>query len=291
VTAALILAAGVGSRLRPISDRIPKPFLPLGDGTIFGRIVKQIDAAFPGIPIYANLHHQPSAARTILDAEGLADRVITRVEQVLRGPAGSLLTFRDELAREDAVIVLSGDVVFDGDLRAMLTSHHTSRARVTVATADVTDGDRFGVFLKDEHGQPVDLVEKPSWARGVRSTVSAGMYILDGSLLAQVPPDRPWDFGADWLPELLRRESVNLWPIDGGWDDVGSVRTYHETALQHTTLDASFCAATYPDVELLGRNHISAGVRIGAGSVLRDCVLLPGARLPECTNIANAVIG
>lgn len=291
MTAALILAAGVGSRLRPISDRIPKPFLPLGDETIFGRIVGQVEAACPNAPIYANLYHQPETAQEILDAEGLGDRVLTRVEPALLGPAGSLLTFSDELAREDAVIVLSGDVVFDGDLRAMLASHHSSRARMTVATAQVTDGDRFGVFVNDENDAPVGLVEKPIWARGTLSTVSAGMYIIEAALLAQIPSNRQWDFGADWIPELLRTEPVNLWAIDGEWDDVGSIQTYHEAALRHTTLLPTSSVDAYPDVEFLGRNHVSADVRIGAGSVLRDCVLLPGARLPAHTKIANAVIG
>lgn len=291
MTAALILAAGVGSRLMPFTDATPKPFLPLGDGSIFGRIVSQVEEAEPSANIFANLHHRPDVAEQRMEAEGLRAKVTARIETKLRGPAGSLLTFRDELVHEDIVVVVSGDVVFEGSLWGLLDSHRASGARMTVATAEVLDGDRFGVFKLDNNSRPVDLVEKPNWAKNVRSTVSAGMYVLDASLLTQVPMNQEWDFGAHWIPHLIRQEPVNLWPLDGSWDDVGSIHTYHRVAREYTTFDAQVDGAYFPGVQFAGRNHVSRDACIGAGAVLRDCVILPGAKVPDNMKIANAVIG
>lgn len=291
MTGVLILAAGAGTRLRPFTSDTPKPFLPLGDGTIVSKIVGQIREADACPRIFANLHHLPEVAKKSIEMQGLGKLVTTRFEPNLRGPAGSLLTFRDELAAEDLIVVVSGDVVFNGSLAKMIDSHRASGARMTVATAEVFDGHRFGVFRFDADKRVVDLVEKPTWATNVTSTVSAGMYVLHPSLMGEIPPEQEWDFGAHWIPRLLKQERVNLWPIDGSWDDVGSIQTYHRVALEHTTFTPQGQGARFPGVKFAGRNHLSQDVSIGPGSSISDCVFLPGATLPERTLIANAVIG
>lgn len=287
MTAVLILAAGTGSRLMPITQKIPKPFLPFQDTTIFGRIFHQVKTKLPDCKIYSNLFHLPQVALQILEKDSLLDKVNIKVEDRLKGTAGSVLTFRKEFLSEGEIIIISGDIVFDFSLEEMLESHRKSRARITVATTKVFDGDRFGVFIRNECGTIVDFIEKPSFAKGKIYDVSAGIYIIDSLLISEIPSSEVWDFGSDWIPRLIKNESINLYNIDGFWADLGDIDIYHKLVLEYSTIGTH----NYSNISLEGKNYIGQGATIGDGVYLRDCVVLPTAKIDDNTCLANAVIG
>ncbi|MER5769759.1 NDP-sugar synthase [Streptomyces sp. NPDC001985] len=295
----LILAAGAGSRLHPLTLRHPKPLLPLGDSTILGRLVSQV-AELPLKRVLCNLHHRAEAAQEYFENTELALPVETRVEEAPRGPSGSMHTFHDELAATDLVVVLSGDLYLRGDLTELVRAHQESGALLTVLATEVDDGSRFGVFQLDQEGRPVDLVEKPDWARNRRSWVSGGAYCVDPSLLAEIPADRPHDFGADLIPALLARGApVTLVPWLGRWDDLGTVEAYRSAVLDDLADPAdrgrpvthvSPGAVVRPGAEFTGRVYIGPGAEVGAGARLHETVLLPGARVAPGTVVAGGCL-
>jgi NDP-sugar pyrophosphorylase family protein len=288
----LILAAGVGSRLDPLTRTLPKPALPLGDSTIVGQLVAK--ARKLGITsLRSNLHHRPEHMSAALReaADGL--RVDARREPVLTGPAGALHAFDDVLGTAEAIVVVSGDVSFDDDLAPMVTAHLESGAMLTVATAEVLDGHRFGVFQLDPSGTPTGFVEKPAWARDRPHRVSAGVYVVAPSLLGRIPHDTVYDFGADLIPALIHEPGALLThSLQGHWDDLGDVATYRKAALRHASPTIVHpTASIHPTAELRGVVHIAPGARIGAHAVVRDSVVLPGAVIPPHQLVCDAVIG
>lgn len=295
----LILAAGAGNRLRPLTSRLPKPLLPLGDSTIIGRLVSQVDAC--GLPIsriLCNLHHKAHAAEKYFADAPLPLPVTTRVEDKPRGPAGSMHTFHDELAAAEIALVISGDIYLHGDLTALVRRHRESRALLTVLAVPVDDGSPFGVFALDPSGAPVDLVEKPAWARHRRSWVSGGIYCVDPALLARIPVEGEYDFGAHLIPTLLtERAPVAILPWLGRWSDLGTIEAYRSAVLDDligSGRGPCFVAGTArvdPTANLSGRVYVGADAIIGARAWVHDAVVLPGASVPPGAIVAGGCVG
>nr|WTA70803.1 nucleotidyltransferase family protein [Micromonospora sp. NBC_00855] len=284
----LILAAGAGNRLRPLTARVPKPLLPLGDSTIIGRLVSQV-SDLPLRRVLCNLHHAADVAEKYFAGTSLALPVTARTEDQLRGPAGSMHTFHDELAAAPFSLVLSGDLYLLGDLVSFVRRHVETGALLTVLAVEVDDGSRFGVFDLDAAGRPVGLVEKPAWARQRRSWVSGGVYCVDRSLLDRIPTDREYDFGAHLIPELLAEGApVTIVPWLGRWNDLGTAEAYRATVLDDLgpaggppiNLVAG-SARVHPTAMLTGRVLAAPGATIGARAQVCDAVLLPDAVVPD----------
>ncbi|NYV75838.1 nucleotidyltransferase family protein [Streptomyces sp. UH6] len=293
----LILGAGAGSRLMPLTARLPKPLLPLGPTTILGRLVDQV-APLGARRILCNLHHHAEAAEDYFARADLALPVVTRREDRLRGPAGAMLTFEDELTAADTVLVVSGDLYLgDGALAELVRRHHESGSDLSVLAVEVDDGSRFGVFRLDDGGRPTALDEKPAWAAGRRSWVSGGAYCLRPELLKRVPTEGLYDFGAHLIPELLaERAAVGLVPWLGRWDDLGTTDSYRRAVLDDLAPaggDARHVAPTarvHPSALLTGRVLVADDAVVGAGARLHDTVVLPGATVPDHTTVADGCV-
>ncbi|MFF5438575.1 sugar phosphate nucleotidyltransferase [Streptomyces achromogenes] len=296
----LILSAGAGSRLMPLTARLPKPLLPLGPTTVLGRLVGQVAPLGPR-RVLCNLHHHAAAAEQYFAHADLALPVVSRREDRLRGPAGSMLTFQDELAAADTVLVVSGDLYLgDGALAELTRRHQESGSDLSVLAVEVDDGSRFGVFRFDDGGRAVALEEKPAWAAGRRSWVSGGAYCLSPELLKRVPADGLYDFGAHLIPELLaERAAVCVVPWLGRWDDLGTTGSYRRAVLDDLASrapgggDAGHVAPTarvHPTARLTGRVLVADRAVVGAGARLHDTVVLPGATVPDHTTVVDGCV-
>lgn len=304
---AILLAAGAGTRLRPLTDRLPKPLLPLGDGTVLSRLVEHARHAGAS-GVHCNAHHLADVMHAY-QARELGPAVRVRTEPHLRGPAGSLHTFAPEIQAAGSALVLSGDLYLGGSPAGLVAAHRASGAALTIALVRVPDGSRFGVFEFADDATVSRVEEKPLWAKGVASWVSAGVYCVDASILDLVPSDRPYDFAADLVPAMLARGlTVHVHPWLGAWDDLGTPAAYHRAVLHdlHTGQVPADLVETgadggkhfvhkeadvHPDAELLGDVYVAAGARVGAGARVRDSVLLPGADVPSGAFVAGALAG
>ncbi|MFE2296913.1 sugar phosphate nucleotidyltransferase [Streptomyces sp. NPDC059445] len=289
----VVLAAGHGSRLRPLTSRWPKPLLPLGADTLLDRLARQARAAGAG-RVVCNAHHRAEdmVEHCRLHPGRAGGPVEVRVEPELRGPAGTLHTFAEEIRDSGRAVVLSGDLRTGGGLPRFVAAHEASGALLSVALVHVPDGSRYGVFEFDEDGAVARVEEKPAWAAGRPSWVSAGIYCVEPEVLSFIPQDRPFDFAADLVPALLAAgQPVNCVAWAGAWDDLGTPSAYRAAVLHEVraaggepTEDGGVClrdpsAVVEEGAALYGDVYLGAGVRVGAGAQVRDCVLLPGARL------------
>ncbi|GAB3443077.1 hypothetical protein GCM10027570_10840 [Streptomonospora sediminis] len=284
----LILAAGAGRRLHPLTRRLPKPLLPIGDTSVLGRLVGQV-ADLPLDRVLCNLHFRAEAAQRELSAGDYALPVHTRIEPAPRGPAGSLHTFASEAASAEAVLVVSGDLYLgDGALAELARRHRETGALLSVLAVEVDDGSHFGVFRISDQGTALGLAEKPGWAANRRSWVSGGAYCVDPALLERIPTDREYDFGAHLIPALLEeRAPVTVVPWLGAWSDLGTPAAYRDAVLRGVggpgtdAVHLAPGAEVHPTARLSGRVYFGAGATAGAGADIRDAVILPGARVPD----------
>jgi mannose-1-phosphate guanylyltransferase len=218
---AFLLAAGVGSRLRPITDVTPKPMLEIGGRPLLDIWFDAFDKA--GVDeVLVNLHHLPDVVRRHLAAREGPPSVRTVYEPELLGSAGTLVANRRWVDGEEFFLACNADNLTDFDLRSLVDAHLRGGAAATLAVFHSPNPSAGGVVELDETGLVTGFVEKPS--QPVSDLVNAGMYAFRPSLLDEITGAPPKDIGYDLLPRLMGR--ARAVPVEGYFRDIGTPEAY-----------------------------------------------------------------
>ncbi|MFJ4622478.1 sugar phosphate nucleotidyltransferase [Streptomyces sp. NPDC088812] len=291
--AGMVLGAGAGSRLRPLTDTMAKPLVPVLDRPLVSYVLDHM--AESGVrDVFVNLHHHAEEMDRALFARGGPLRIVTRVEPRLSGPAGALRMFADELAGYEAVLVSSGDVFTLDGFNGLLERHLRSGHDLTVAVTHRQRARHFGVLDIDDRGQITGAREKPAVPDDEWHWISAGVYCLSPALIKNLPANRVYDFAADLVPDLLTRgQPVGTFPLPGYWQDVGTAASLREANLAavRSGVHIGAQAVLGPDVELRGSVVIGAGAKIGAHTWLEETVVLPGTVVAPHSVLVGALVG
>jgi mannose-1-phosphate guanylyltransferase len=223
---AFLLAAGHGTRLRPITDKIPKCLVPIR-GTPLLSIWLHLCKQFEIHEVLINVHAHATMVRDFLQqtANGMCARVVE--EKQLLGSAGTLRANRDWVANEDLFWVFYADVLCHPDLSMMLQRHLQRRPAATLGVYEVPDPRRCGIVSTDDDGVIRQFVEKPT--NPVGNLAFAGVMIGTGEMLDAIPKEMPVDIGFHVLPQLSGR--MLAVPIGGYLIDIGTMENY-QTAQQ-----------------------------------------------------------
>jgi mannose-1-phosphate guanylyltransferase/mannose-1-phosphate guanylyltransferase/phosphomannomutase len=304
---AMVLAAGLGTRLKPITFELPKPMVPVIDRPVMAHIVGLLERQ--GFDeLIANLHYYPD---TIRDYFG--DRLAYRFEQELLGTAGGVRNVADFFG-DDPVVVVSGDALTDLDLRALVERHRSAGGIATLTVKKVADTREYGVVLHDEAGRINGFQEKPEPAEALSDLGNCGIYCFSPEIFDYFP-ERPFaDWAQDVFPALLEHDvPFHIHETEGYWNDVGSLEE-----LRQGTFDALAGAlrietgpSADPDgveviegrpwigdgvdfgdgVRLMGSVVVGDGCSIGAGASLRDSIVFPGTEVAAGAILIGAIAG
>lgn len=218
---AFLLAAGVGSRLRPITDTVPKCMLVIDDRPLLD-IWLDAFARAGADEVLVNLHHLPDVVRRHVAARTAPPTVRTFFEPELLGSGGTLLANREWVRGEEFFLACYADNLTDFDLRSLVGAHRAHDAPATLAVFHSDNPSAGGVVELDAVGRVVGFVEKPS--EPVSDLTNAGMYAFHPSVLDQIDGMPPYDIGYDLLPRLVGR----AWavPVEGYFRDIGTPVAY-----------------------------------------------------------------
>lgn len=221
---ALVLAAGEGTRLRPLTLDRPKPMLPVAGRPLLEHLVALL-AAHGMREIAINLHYRPEA---IVDHFGDGSRFGVRItysrEPRLLGSAGAARQL--DWFLDDPFLVLYGDVLTDVDLSSLVDAHRRFGGVGTIALTEADDPTRSGIVQMEGGGRVTSFVEKPATDEFGR-LANSGIYVLDRASIDHVPSGRPFDFGTDLFPALLSAGAALYGvPVPGYVLDVGSPDRY-----------------------------------------------------------------
>lgn len=224
---AFLLAAGHGTRLRPITDTLPKCMVPIR-GTPLLSIWLELCKQFGIDEVLINIHAHAAIVRDFLrqNANGIRAHVVE--EEQLLGSAGTLRCNRDWVAGEDEFWVFYADVLCHPDLGNMLRVHRQRRPAATLAVYEVPDPHRCGIVSTDGEGMIQQFVEKPANPTG--NLAFAGVMLATPAILDLIPDQTPADIGFHVLPRLVGR--MLAVPIGGYLLDVGTMDNYQ--AAQNT---------------------------------------------------------
>jgi mannose-1-phosphate guanylyltransferase/mannose-1-phosphate guanylyltransferase/phosphomannomutase len=315
---AMVLAAGLGTRLRPLTYEIPKPMVPVLDRPVMAHIVNLCERQGFG-ELVANLHYFPD---TIRDYFG--DRLEYRYEEELLGTAGGVRNVRDFFG-DDPVVVISGDALTDIDLNKLGERHRSAGGIGTLTVKRVEDTREYGVVLHDGEGRVQGFQEKPHPDEALSDLGNCGIYCFSPQIFDYFPDTDFVDWANDVFPVLLDNDvPFYIHEIEEYWNDVGSldelrsgtfdalegrlrievpgdeiaegVRAGSGTQLAD---DAEVQGPVWigedcrigAGVKLMGPVVIGDGSRIGAGAALRDSIVFPGTPVDDDEILIGAIHG
>ncbi|MBW4700272.1 MAG: NDP-sugar synthase [Aphanocapsa lilacina HA4352-LM1] len=298
---AFVLAAGKGTRLRPFTDALPKPLMPVINKPVMAHILG-LCRKHGFDEIVANLHYRgDKIAARFADGHHHGVTLHYSWEEQLLGTAGGVrkqAAFLDG----DAFLVISGDVMTDLDLTALLHFHKQSGAVATMAVTEVGDPSRFGIVVTDPDGRVESFQEKPAKGSERSRWANTGIYVLEPEVFDYIPEAAFFDFGNDLFP-LLVAKGAPVYAMGTGayWSDVGTLSQYlytHWELLTHPQLKQRVGANTVVEAgavvsehaligegctiekgaRVLGYSCVSDGCTIRAGSVVVDSVVWTSAQ-------------
>jgi mannose-1-phosphate guanylyltransferase len=198
---AILLAAGLGTRLRPITDRTPKCLLRVGSRTLLDIWLDALEGV--GVTeVLLNTHHLAPLVRAHVAARAGGPLVRLTHEPTLLGSAGTLLANRDFVAGEDMFLAVNADNLTDFDLETLVEAHQAGDAIATLTLFHAPDPTACGIVEVSE-GRMTGFVEKPSDPPG--DLANAGVYAFAPAVLDLIEPPLPRDIGYDLLPRLVGR--------------------------------------------------------------------------------------
>lgn len=222
---ALVLSAGLGTRLGRLTADRPKPMVEIAGEPAIAYILRWLRNH--GITeVAVNLHHCPASLTEFVgDGSTFGVRVRYSFEQPLLGSAGALRPLRDFFSADPAFVVVYGDVLTDLDLSAVVAEHQRDEAEATLVVHEVDDVSQAGIVAFDDTRRITRFVEKPPRDQATSRWGNSGVYVCSSHILDRVAarPEIPLDFGTDLFPAmLLAGARLRAWPTSAAVIDFGS---------------------------------------------------------------------
>lgn len=279
---ALVLTAGLGTRLRPLSYVRAKGALPVGGEPLVRRILRRLTDV--GVTeAVLNLHHLPhTLTAAVGDGSDLGVRVRYSWETPVLGSAGGPKR-AIPLLGSPTFLIVNGDTLTDADVNAVVADHRASRALVTMAVVPNTEPDKYGGVAVDADGCVTGFVRRGT---GAPSFHFIGVQVAEADAFASVPTDVPYETTAALYPALIaaRRGSVRAFRTDAEFLDIGTPPDYLATALLVAGRDGGNATvgarARIDDSARVERSILWDDVVVEAGAIIRDCVVTDGVRVP-----------
>lgn len=280
VSRVMILAAGLGTRLRPLTDVVAKPMVPVGDRPAIAHVLSRLRLLRPSV-VVANVHHRPEDLAAWAAGEGIA----VSHEPELLGTAGGLAKAENMLG-DGSVLVWNGDILSTLDPRRVTTHHAANETEATLAFAPAESSP--GNIGLDRDGRVVRLrnVAFASLGEEVTSGHFLGIHVVGPRLRARLPREGCL-VGDVYLPALAEGARLDGVTVSDPFRDVGDVSSY--VAANRAWLDERGATWwTSPDADVA---EVSVdGSIVGAGAVIRaSCtrsIVWPGARVDVPTDRA-----
>lgn len=302
---ALFLAGGKGTRLRPLTDRLPKPMVPIMGVPLLRRSFERLKAFGVREIILSTCYKPESIVRCFGDGSRYGLKIRYVREDIPLGTGGAIL-HAGEWLRDGPFFVLNADILSDIDFGAMARFHRARKAAATLAVTRVEDPSAYGVIESDASGYAVTFKEKPKPGETVSHHINAGVYIFDPAVLQYIPAGRAVSVEREVFPRLLAQgERVATYDGCGYWLDMGTPEKYmraHRDAFRGLyRLDEAdfakepvygrFHAQVSRDAMLRGPIYLGRDVQIAAGAVVGpNAVVGARSRVGRRSRVENAVL-
>ncbi len=288
---AVVMAGGFGTRLRPLTLKRPKPMVPIVNRPIMEHILKLL-LRYGFDELVVLLYHQPEI---ISDHFGDGSKWGVKIQYVRPetdlGTAGAVK--KAAAMTNETFLVISADILTDFNLTNAISFHKNKKASATIVLTRVSNPLSFGIVITDKDGRITSFLEKPTWGEVFSDTINTGIYVLEPSVLKDVPEDEFFDFSKDLFPLMLARKDPLYGMIsEGYWKDVGNLVEYRNAHLDilHGEVDVTIDGHR---MDKIGKEiWVDDGVKISPHATLRSTVVIgKNSEIKAGASINNCIIG
>lgn len=304
---AMVMAAGMGSRLEPITLMIPKPLIPVMNRPIMDIILSQL--------------HNIGVEDVISNTYYLANQIIDRYknnklgvnfnyikETELSGTAGGVKKCQFFFDEGEDFIVMSGDILTTADIKKGIEIHKASGAIATIGVKEIPHEfvSHFGVVVTGDDGFIKEFQEKPSVEEAKSNLINTGIYIFNYKIFDYIPENTFYDFAKNVFPKLLEENAINTFIVDEYWNDIGTIGQYKqsiqdvfnglckiehdkivETNLGNYLAGDSKIPST---VRFIGNSVIGNNCKLGEYIKLDNCILLDNSEVKMGSELTDCVV-
>lgn len=224
---ALLLAGGLGTRLRPLTENLPKPMALVGNRPWLEHLILHLKRQGISDFVLAVKHYSGLIRDRFGDGSPLGVRIEYAVEETLLGTAGAIKNAEPLLG--DRFLVVNADIVHEVSIVPLLDYHLEHKGAVTIGLTEVEDPSQYGVVEQTASGKILRFVEKPSKGDAPSNRINAGIYVMEKASLQWIPEGRPVSIERETFPLLIERGAgVFGKPVDGYWIDMGTKDRYRQ---------------------------------------------------------------
>ncbi len=278
---AVVLVGGFGTRLRPLTNTVPKPMLPVGHVPIIERLIDNLArGGVTDVTLALGFRPEP-----FLEAfpdgmcAGASLRYAVEPEPL---DTGGAIRFAALFAGIDSTfVVANGDVLTDLDIAALVAFHRSNGAEATLHLTPVEDPSAYGVVDSDAAGRVRRFVEKPLPGTSPSNLINAGTYVFEASVIDRIPDGRKVSLERETFPLMVTEQRLWAMATDDYWIDTGQPDLY---------LKANLDVITKVRAEHSWAQGIAQGAIVGGGVALSDTVVSDGVHICDGADVADSVL-
>ncbi|CAN5555505.1 NDP-sugar synthase [soil metagenome] len=293
---AVVLVGGRGTRLRPLTDHVPKPMLPIGHRPMIARLVDRLAlAGVREVTLALGFRPEPFVAAF---PDGRFGDVELRyaVEPEPLDTAGAIRFAADHSGIDDTFVVANGDIVTDLAVADLVTAHRRFDAEATLHLTPVDDPSAFGVVEVDHAGRVDRFVEKPAPGATTSNLINAGTYVFEPSVLARIATGRKVSVEREIFPAVVADGGLFALATDDYWIDTGRPALYLDANIdllaggRSERCEPVAPGAAVADTATLDRSLVEAGATVGAQVRLTGSVVLAVAVIADHAVVERSVV-
>jgi mannose-1-phosphate guanylyltransferase len=293
---AVVLVGGFGTRLRPLTNDVPKPMLPVGHRPMIVQLVERLERSGVTDVVLA-LGFRPEPFAAAFDDNRWGDVSIHyAVEPEPLDTGGAIAFAARHVGVDDTFIVANGDIITDLDVATLVGAHRASGADATLHLTPVDDPSEFGVVDVDADGLVQRFVEKPSPGDTDSNLINAGTYVFEPSVLDLVAEGDRVSVERVVFPQLVADGRLSAMATHDYWIDTGRPELYLQANLdlaagrRPVRCDAIAPGADVDPAAAIDDSLVSADVRVDADAVVARSLLLPGAHVGRGARIIDSIV-
>jgi mannose-1-phosphate guanylyltransferase len=293
---AVVLVGGFGTRMRPLTNHVPKSMLPVGHEPMISRLVgRLVEGGVTDVTLALGFKAEPFL-EAFLDGHCHGARLDYAVEPEPLDTAGAIRFAAEHSAIDDTFVVVNGDIITDLDVSTLLAAHRAAGAEGTIHLTPVDDPSSFGTVEIDSNGRVERFVEKPPPGSMTSNLINAGTYVLEPSVVDRIPPGRPVSLEREVFPDLVERRTLFAVATNDYWIDAGRPELYLRANLdlvngrRSERVDPIAPGALVDPTAVISLSLIGPGARVEERASVSESVVLPGAAIGRGATVERSIV-
>lgn len=289
---ALLIAGGLGTRLRPLTFTRPKHLLPIANRPHVDHVMDLLHRHGVSEVVLLTSYLPDAFADVIARAEAHGISVEVTHEAEPLGTAGAIKN-AEALIGSDSFLAVNGDVLTTADLTSLVSFHRGSGAHASILLTPVEDPSAYGVVPTDREGRVERFIEKPDPGTAPTNLINAGVYVVEPSVLDAIPAGEVVSLEHEVFPRLAAAGHLFAFPTDAYWMDIGTPEKYVQANLDALAGSFPTEAVTEPGphaVVTASGTSIGEGAQVSSACIGAGCSIDSGALVQESVLLDDVVV-